>query len=163
MFSNLEETIRNLNADVSNVANCEKAKKLKKKLLAIGLPLAICGFLGAFTCFVLFATAGFAAFGDNGFTARVLVPFILIIPFFIIGSIGLMISSMGLRITVTGYTANLINETVGNNCPSCSNTVSEESLFCTNCGAKLKKICEKCNHTNSYKNNFCEKCGNSLD
>ena len=32
MFNNLQETIKALNADVKNVANCEKAKRLRKKL-----------------------------------------------------------------------------------------------------------------------------------
>ena len=48
MFNNLRETIKALNADVNNVANSEKAKKLRSKLLKIGIPLAVCGFLGVF-------------------------------------------------------------------------------------------------------------------
>ena len=80
MFKNLQETIHALNADVKNVANCEKAKRLRKKLLSIGLPLAIGGFVGVFVCFILFATAGFDAFGPNGFTARIIVPFVLFLP-----------------------------------------------------------------------------------
>jgi hypothetical protein len=83
MFKNLQESIKALNADVKNVANCEKAKKLRKKLLTIGLPLAIGGYLGVFICFALFATAGMNAFGPNGFTARVMIPFLLFIPCFL--------------------------------------------------------------------------------
>ena len=163
MFKNLRETIKALNADVNNVANSEKAKNLRKKLLSIGLPLAIVGFLGLFICFALFATAGFSAFGANGFTARIMVPFILIIPFAVVGAIGANITSLGFKIVVTGYTTNLINETVGNNCPNCGETIDSEMLFCAKCGAKLKKECTNCKHINGYKNDYCEKCGSKLD
>ncbi len=164
MFKNLQETIKALNADVKNVANCEKAKKLRKKLLSIGMPLAICGFLGVFVCFVLFATAGFKAFKPNGgFTARILVPFILIIPCAAIGGIGSTLTSLGLKIVITGYTTNLIDEAVGNNCPNCGETITEETQFCTKCGTKVRKTCSQCKHVNNYKDKYCEKCGNKLD
>ena len=131
MFKKLQETINSLNADVKNVTNCEKAKKLRKKLLAIGLPLAIGGFLGVFICFVLFATAGFDAMGPNGFSARIMVPFLLLIPCGIVGGIGSTIASLGFKIVITGYTTNLINETVGNNCPNCGETIGSEMYFCS--------------------------------
>ena len=56
MYNNLRGTINDLNSDVKNVANCEKAHKLRKKLFSIGLPMAIIGFAGVLTCFILFAT-----------------------------------------------------------------------------------------------------------
>lgn len=163
MFKNLQETINALNADVKNIANCEKAKKLRKKLLAIGLPVAIGGFLGLFICFALFITAGMNAFGPNGFTARVMVPFLLFIPCGVVGAIGASIASLGFKIVVTGYTTNLINETVGNNCPNCGETISSEMLFCSKCGTKVRKDCSNCKHINNHKSDYCEKCGTKLD
>lgn len=163
MFEKLQETINSLNADVKNVTNCEKAKKLRKKLLAIGLPLAIGGFLGVFICFVLFATAGFDAMGPNGFSARIMVPFLLLIPCGIVGGIGSTIASLGFKIVITGYTTNLINETVGNNCPNCGETIGSEMYFCSKCGAKVRKECSNCKHINNYKSYYCEKCGTKLD
>lgn len=163
MFKKLQETINSLNADVKNVTNCEKAKKLRKKLLAIGLPLAIGGFLGVFICFVLFATAGFDAMGPNGFSARIMVPFLLLIPCGIVGGIGSTIASLGFKIVITGYTTNLINETVGNNCPNCGETIGSEMYFCSKCGAKVRKECSNCKHINNYKSYYCEKCGTKLD
>ena len=162
MFKNLNETIIALNKGVKNVANCEKAKKLRKKLLSIGLPLAIGGFLGLFVCFVLFATAGFDAFGPDGFTARIIVPFVLFLPCGIIGGIGSMITSFGLKIVIAGYTTNLIDETIGNNCPTCGDAINSEMLFCSKCGTKLKNECSNCKHINHHKNDFCEKCGTKL-
>ena len=159
MFKNLQETIKALNADVKNVANCEKAKKLRKKLLAIGLPLAIGGFLGVFICFALFVTA----MGPNGFTARIMVPFLLFMPCGVVGGIGSMIASLGFKIVITGYTTNLINETVGNNCPNCGETISFEMQFCSKCGTKVRKECPNCKYVNNHKSDYCEKCGTKLD
>ena len=163
MFKNLQETIKALNADVKNVANCEKAKRLRKKLLAIGLPLAIGGFLGVFICFALFATAGFDAMGPNGFSARIMVPFLLFIPCGVVGGIGSRIASLGFKIVITGYTANLINETVGNNCPNCGETISSEMHFCSKCGTKVRKECPNCKYVNNHKSDYCEKCGTKLN
>ena len=163
MFKGLQDTIKALNAVVSNVANCEKAKKLRRTLLSIGIPMAAVGFIGLFTCFVLFATAGMDAFGPNGFTARIMVPFILFIPCGLIGGIGASIASLGFKIVVTGYTTNLINETVGNVCPNCKANINPDMPFCKKCGYKLVNTCPSCNHENDHQSEFCEKCGTKLN
>lgn len=159
MFKNLQETIKSINADVSNVANCEKAKKLRRKLLSIGLPMAILGFIGVFVCFALFATAGF----DNIGTAREIIPFILFIPCGAIGGIGSTIASLGFKIVITGYTTNLINETVGNNCPKCGVTINSDKIYCSKCGTRIRKECQVCKHINDNKSDYCEKCGAKLN
>ena len=161
-FENLSNEIKSLNSDVKNVANSERAKNLRKKLLTIGLTMAIVGFLGVFICFILFATAGFAAFGENGFTARVLVPFFLFIPFGIIGGIGSTLASFGFKIVVTGYTTQLIDDVVGNNCPNCGDKIDAEEKFCSKCGYKLIRECPDCKAINTYKDKFCKKCGKEL-
>lgn len=163
MFKNLQDTVKALNADVNNVANSEKAKKLRKKLLLIGLPMAIGGFLGLFTCFALFALACFGAMGTENFLVKMMVPFLLFMPCGFVGMIGTSIASLGFKIVVTGYTTDLINETVGNNCPNCGQTIDPEMLFCGKCGARARKECPSCKHINSFKNDYCEKCGTKLD
>ena len=163
MFSKLKQEIISLNAGVKDVAYSERAKKLRSKLLKIGLPMAIIGFVGVFVCFVLFATAGFDAFDSNGFSARILVPFILFMPFGTLAGIGAAITTLGFRIVVTGYTTNLIDEVVGNNCPSCGGTIDADMNFCIKCGAKIKKVCPSCKFVNNHKSEFCSKCGNKLD
>lgn len=162
MFESLTAEITRLNNSAKTVANCEKAKNLRKKLLSIGLSMAIPGFIGLFLCFILFVTAGSNAFGDHGFTARVMVPFLLFIPCGIIGSIGAAIAQLGFKILITGYTTNLIDECVGNNCPNCGDVITEEEIFCSKCGTKLKYECQNCKTINSLKNKYCSKCGKEL-
>ena len=163
MFKNLQETIKALNADVKNITNCDKAKNLRKKLLQIGLPMAIGGFIGVFICFALFATAGGSAMGANGFSSRIMVPFLLIIPCAVVGAIGARLTSLGFKIVIAGYATNLIDEAVGNNCPNCKSTIESGMAFCAKCGTKIQKECANCNHINGNANAFCEKCGHKLD
>ena len=161
MFNQLRNTIKGLNADVNNVANSEKAKKLRAKLLRIGLPMAIGGFLGVFICFATFAIGGFNMV-ETGFSAAILIPFLLFLPCGIVGGIGLMITSLGFKIIVVGYTTNLVNETVGNNCPKCGNEINPDMPFCAQCGAKVRNECPQCHHVNRHQSEFCEKCGTKL-
>lgn len=162
MFNNIRDEILRLNSDVNDVVNCEKARKLKKKLLCIGLPMAIIGFLGLFTCFVLFATAGFDAFGPNGFTNRIIIPFILFLPFGFVGMIGASITSLAMKIVVIGYGTNFVDQAKGNRCPKCGDVVETNELFCTKCGTPLQLKCPKCGMINDYKNDFCKNCGEKL-
>lgn len=163
MFKNLQETIKALNADAKNVANCEKAKNLRKKLLTIGLTMAIVGFLGVFACFVMFTLAGANSMGTEGFSTKILVPFLLFIPCGIIAAIGAKLASLGFKIVVAGYTTSLIDETVGNSCPKCGEAITPEMQFCSKCGTKVRKECSKCKHINNHKSEYCEKCGTKLD
>ncbi len=157
MFKGLQEEIKKLNKDVKNVANCEKAKALRKKLLTIGLTMAILGGIGVLTCFTLFATAGM-----GGFSPRIMIPFILFLPCGVVAGIGVSIAQLGFQILVTGYTANLVDEVVGNNCPTCNDIISEDEMFCSKCGTKLKSECPDCKTINAATDKFCKKCGKQL-
>lgn len=171
MFGNLRNTIKELNADVKNVANCKRAKRLRRTLLAVGLPMAILGYAGVIICFILFGNACFHSAFDstNSFNthsainSQTLITFFSAIPCALIAGIGTWVASIGFSIVVTGYTSNLIDETVGNNCKNCGETITAETQFCPKCGTKVRKECSKCHHINNYKNEYCEKCGNKLD
>lgn len=161
MFNGLRNQIVELNKDVNNVANSKKAKKLRKKLVTIGLILGILGFGGAFTCFTLFVINGI--YNDSFEPGLgIIIPFILFVPCGGIGGIGMMIFHMGLSIVITGYTTNLINETVTMKCPECGDPISPNEMFCTKCGHKLRNQCSKCGFINEPEDKFCAKCGNEL-
>ena len=162
MFEGLKEEIRLLNSDVNNVANSEKAKELRNKLLKIGIPLAIIGFGGSFLCFVLFGTVGFMSLDASGFNGAILIPFFLMIPLFLLGSVGGTLISLALKIVITGYTSNLVEETVWERCPKCGDRITKEELFCNKCGHQLRKKCPKCDFINEPSNNYCVKCGEKL-
>lgn len=177
MFKGLRETIKGLNSDVKTVANCEKAKKLRKNLLIIGFIMAIVGIIGTLVC-VGIVFSNFFDMGDSvmssslenndsfgkikGFGKDIFVPFIIIIPFGILASIGIIFIKLGFSILVTGFATNLIDEAVGNNCPNCGKRVEGEKSFCSNCGHQLNKQCSHCGHVNHFKNVHCEKCGRKL-
>ncbi len=162
MFKSLRETIISLNSDVKSVTNCERAKKLRKKLLAIGLILAIVGLAGVIACFVLLATAGLGAFTETGFSARMIVPFVCVIPSALIASVGAIIARLGFQIVVVGYTTDVVDEVVGNNCPKCGSKIEIGENYCSKCGGQTKKVCEHCGEVNGLKNEFCTKCGEKL-
>ena len=164
MFENLREEIRLLNSDVNNVANSEKAKALRSKLLKIGITLAAIGFGGAFLCFVTFAVMGFMSVQSfsGDFPIFVIIPAILFVPFGALGSIGALLIALALTIVVTGYTSNLVEENVWERCPKCGDRITKEELFCSKCGRQLRKTCSQCGTVNDPSDNYCKKCGNRL-
>ncbi len=159
----ISEEIKMLNSDVNSVANCERAKKLRKTLLSIGLPMAIIGFLSLFACFISFALIAVNSVGTFGFPKRIIIPFIFFIPSGVVGGIGTSIASLGFKIVIVGYTSDLVDKTLENRCPNCGDKIAPEEIYCSECGTMLKKVCSKCNHVNNVKNKYCEKCGNNLD
>ncbi len=162
MFKNITQQIAELNNSAKTVANCERAKKMRKKLLSIGIPMAVVGFLGAFTCFVLFATAGLSSFGSHGPSARMIVPFCLFLPCGFVGAIGASITAMGMKILVTGYATDLIDEAIGEHCPNCGDIISVGEIFCSKCGTKLQNKCPDCGTVNGHGDSFCRNCGKQL-
>ena len=164
MFQGLRNEIIRLNSDVKNVANSEKAKKLRKKLMSIGLPLMVGGLIGVFACFIAFTLGGYNSISSENFgiPVGVLIPFFLIIPFAIAAGIGGILFKLALSIIITEYTANLVEETVGNVCPKCKKPIDANENFCSKCGTQLTKKCPSCGNVSDLKHSYCPKCGNKL-
>lgn len=81
----------------------------------------------------------------------------------VLGAIGASLTSLGFSIVVTGYTTNLINETVGHTCKGCGATITPDTNYCPKCGQKAQQKCPNCKQLNSNKNEYCEKCGTKLN
>lgn len=153
----IQDTIKKLNADISDAANQEKAKSLRKKLLGWGIALAILGFGGAFVCFCLFAV-----FSMNFSMNYILIPFLLIIPCFAIGIIGSMLIYFGLAIVIAGTSSKFIDKSVSYHCPNCNKLIFENDLFCSSCGKSLKRKCKNCGTINEPDSSYCKSCGERI-
>lgn len=161
MFEGLRETIKGLNNDVKDVANCQRAKKLKRRLLIIGLLLAIIGYVGLFTCIAMFII-NCTKNNTHSLTLAMIIPLVILLPFVVIANMGSKLASLGFKIIITGYTSSLVDETVGNNCPKCGTHIQGEKNFCPKCGYQLNKKCPQCGFVNNLNNEHCEKCGKKL-
>lgn len=151
MFLRLREKIIKLNNNTSDIERVDKAKRLKKKLLLIGLPLAIIGIGGAIACFVLM-TLRFANTTSLKLTPMMIV--YLYIPCFIIGSIGISITKLAFKVNTSESTKPL--------CPHCGTTIERQETLCSNCGTRLKSKCPNCGAINSGDNIFCSNCNERL-
>lgn len=152
------DTIKKLNADASNLANQEKAKKLRKRLLTAGIILAVLGFGGAVACFALFA-----AFSMSFQTNYILIPLLLMIPCFIAGGIGVFCIYAGFAIILTGVSTKFIAKSLSSHCPYCNKFIEEDALFCNGCGKSFRRKCPSCQTINEPDSLYCKTCGTRLN
>lgn len=155
---------KNLVAKAQKATNSEEAKRIRKKLIKIGAIMAILGFSGSFACFVMFGIIGFnnvTTANFNGF-GLILIPFFLITPCFLVGTIGVYALYLGLSIVVGSKTVDFLDE--NSYCPYCGDVVEPDEKFCDKCGKPLlkNKICNDCGYENDMKAKFCKNCGKKL-
>lgn len=162
MFHNLKDTILKLNADVSDLANQEKAKALRKKLLTAGGICGGVGGVGVIACFVAFGVLSFTYVQSFSTSfGYALIPFFLMIPFAVALVIGMILLRFGLSILIAGVTTKFVDKSLNRRC-ECGNTLEVNEKFCPKCGRPAVKVCPKCNTQNDLKDEFCSNCGNKL-
>jgi len=161
-MNKLSDYIKELNANINNLANSEKAKTLRKQLIIAGIIMMIVGFCGAFICFISFALISANSMGSftPGFPKGIFIPFFLIIPLSLIGSIGLFLLRAGLSILIGGETSKYLDK-INKKCPKCGKNIEETELYCSQCGGSVRDVCE-CGNQNEPNDNFCRKCGKSI-
>lgn len=153
--------IRQLNANVADLAEQEKAKRLKSLLIKIGGVLTAIGIIGIMVNFVLFATAGSSAFGENGFTARILVPFFLFALSGFLLVIGSMLLKAGLSILIAGEAAKFTDKSLNDRC-ECGSPIDDDEIFCSSCGKRVRSKCAECGCMQEPNAQFCKNCGAKL-
>lgn len=159
----LLDTIKQLNANISDVATCEKAKKLRKKLLVGGGIGVAVGIIMVLTGFILFMVAG-----DNMMDtmAPSMTSFIFPMLLFILGGLATTVSiyfiKAGLAILIGGESSKFIDKTVNDRC-ECGETIKEGDKFCPKCGKPVRKTCKACGKVNEPSAEYCSECGKKLD
>lgn len=163
-LKNLKTTVKELNSNVNNVANTEKAKQLKDKLLKYGIPLSIVGGVGVLIAIIL-GVGAFSALMESKkvLPVAIILPIVFFVIFSALLSIGITFLIFGLKIMVVEYTSDIIEESFGCNCPKCGARINDQTVYCPTCGVLLKKECSNCKHINNPRATFCEKCGKKLN
>lgn len=157
---------QNLAAKAKQTTNSEEAKQIKDKLIRIGITLIVVGFLGAFICFIAFAVLAFSNVMHHDFESGLgflfLIPFFLLIPFFSVGTIGVICLKLGLGIIIAKATTNFIDQ--NSYCPNCGDVVEADEKYCKKCGKPLlaAKVCEACQTENDMESKYCKNCGHKL-
>lgn len=174
--------LKSLVAKANQATNSEEAKKIKKKLLKIGIILSVIGLL-----LVIGATiVMFVGFGSSANVdmqnpqinmSGILVPAAFGSVMFIIGGILLVIGviaiNLSLSIVIAGVTSSWldvkneeeksVNQSNPNYdvCPHCKAQIAKNSKFCSNCGKSTVQtiICPHCNAKNPIENKYCLNCG----
>ncbi len=162
----LKDIIAELNNNISDIANQEKAVKLRRALMIIGGILAIVGIVGVIYYFAAFGNAGFEQVDNfHSDPTSTFNPIPIMIKFVvsgIIAGIGTTIFKLGLSITIAGVTTKFAGDVLTDKCPDCGTAIKGDDVFCTSCGKQLRKVCAKCNHINEADEKFCAKCGSQL-
>ena len=162
MFGSVKKEIIEYN---ENKSNEELYKRIiKKKILSkvFGIILMILGFGGAFACFILVATSG-KIFLEDGFTSRIIVPLILIVPCGIIGGAGSML------LTISAYINSNLNiyqkalaASLASSCVNCGHIIKKDEVYCPKCGKPMNKTCQKCGEECNQGDTYCKKCGSKF-
>lgn len=157
----LLDTIKELNANISDVATSEKAKKLRKKLLVGGGIGAGVGILMVLAGFILFMTAGDSMMESmSPSMSSFIFPMIIFMLGGIVTTVSIFFIKAGLTILIGGESSKFIDKSVNIRC-ECGESVKEGDKFCPKCGRALRKTCS-CGKVNEPNAEYCSECGKKL-
>lgn len=162
MFGRLGNAVKELNVNVADVATCEKAKKLRKKLLTFGIVGVVLGALMILGGIIMFMIPLMSPLETvNGLPVTSIIGMIM----FMIGgglsSISVVLIYYGLAILVGGATAKFVDKSINQRC-ECGEVILSSSKYCPKCGLPVRKTCE-CGHVNDSESKYCTECGKKLN
>ena len=171
MFNKLTDFVKRLNANTTDLTNCEKAKKLRKALLIIGGILIVIGAIGIIFCFIKLFIISFnlldTTLGNSGNTQDVFTKFIPYFVGIIISAVflfvGIPLFRIGLSILIGGVGSKFVDKAMNNRCSKCGTVIESNEDFCHKCGNQLRYTCSKCGTKNDPDHDYCVNCGNKLD
>jgi len=166
----LYDTIASLNANLTDVATCKKAKKLRRILIWVGGFLILACSVVLVVCLINFLKVGFGVMNgmfnqsDNvGDTFSQILPYLIV--FIICGlllMLGIYMFKAGFKILVGTVGAKFVDKSLNTRCSNCGFVLTDQHDFCPKCGQNVRRVCPNCNHKNENGSDFCAKCGNPL-
>lgn len=150
------DTIKELNANIADIGTCEKAKKLRKKLLIWGGVLTGLGFLLFGAIVISMSTIGLS----SNITAMMALFVVLALLMMACIGVGGVCLKLGLSILVVGEGSKFVDKTITKRC-ECGEAIREENQFCPKCGKSVRVACD-CGQINEPGDKFCGKCGKKL-
>lgn len=157
--------VKNINAGINDIVSKEKAIKIRKTLIIVGLICLILGIATIAFCFINFYLNFFGRM-NNGFQQPTQnnngLSFILFIPGSILTMAGINLLRAGLAILVTKGTSQFIDNTINHHCV-CGNTITSDQMFCPKCGRPTRKVCSSCGNTLEPNDEYCRKCGTKVN
>lgn len=174
--------LKSLVAKANQATNSEEAKRIKKKLLTIGITLTVVGLI-VLIAGIIVSFVGFGINADksmsssqpmiSGFMSSALIGMVLFIIGAIATGIGTVAIRLALSIVIAGVTSSWLDvkneeeKSINQNnpnydvCPHCKAHIAKNAKFCSNCGKSTVQTitCPHCNAKNPIENKYCINCG----
>ncbi|MBR2459688.1 MAG: zinc ribbon domain-containing protein [Clostridia bacterium] len=153
---NLKKRIAELNRNVADAATSQKARKLRRILIAVGAPLLFLGLFGLIINAVSFMLTQ---------SLSLPIAFLRIMLFMLCGamiSVGCWLLAAALAIIVGGAATGFMGKQLGMRICSCGAQYHDTDKFCPKCGKENITVCPCCNASVSPEDTFCRNCGTML-
>ncbi len=151
--------VKSINASVNDLVSQEKAKKIRKRLIIIGIICLVLGVVILSYSMISSILSFFEGMESMYFNFQHgMISFILFIPGSFLLMAGITLLRAGLAILFTKETSNFVDKTINDRC-SCGHTITSDQMFCPKCGRPTRQVCSNCGHVLEPKDEYCRKCG----